>query len=185
MVKEGDKNTKFFHGVASRRRRNNMTKKIKDEEGNWHEKQEELEEVFLSYFSKIFSTSNHSNMKSVLQVMEGRISDAMNESLDKDFSEVEIKMALDQMNPNKAPRPDGMTACFYQKYWHIVVKDACSIILDFLNNGVSLSDINHTNVVLMPKTHSPISAKNFRPISLCNVVYKIIFKVLVNRTLIL
>ena len=55
-LKEGDRNTRFFHGVASRR--NNMILRIKDDGDIWHDKKEELEEVFLSYFSNIFSMSN-------------------------------------------------------------------------------------------------------------------------------
>ena len=74
-----------------------------------------------------------------------------------------------------------MIACFYQKYWHIVGQDISNILLDFLNNGSPLSAINHMNVVLILKVQSPSTLKEFWPISLCNVIYKIVSKVLVNR----
>ena len=54
-------------------------------------------------------------------------------------------------------------------------------VLDFLNNGNMLPDINHTNIVLIPKVKNPERMSKFRPISLCNVIYKIISKVLANR----
>ena len=54
-------------------------------------------------------------------------------------------------------------------------------VLDFLNNGNMLPDINHTNIVLIPKVKNPKRMSEFRPISLCNVIYKIISKVLANR----
>ena len=79
-----------------------------------------------------------------------------------------------------------MNALFYQKHWDIIGQDIGRVVIDFLNNGEltsreGLETINQTNLVLIPKKQSPSSAKDFRPISLCNVIYKIISKVLVNR----
>jgi len=53
--------------------------------------------------------------------------------------------------------------------------------LDYLNSGIMVPEINHTNIVLIPKVKNPEKMTDFRPISLCNVVYKIISKVLANR----
>ena len=85
------------------------------------------------------------------------------------------------MGPTKAPGPDGMNALFYQKFWHIVGNDVTTAVLDYLNNGNMLPDINYTHIVLIPKIKSPEKMTDFRPISLCNVIYKIISKVIANR----
>jgi hypothetical protein len=105
----------------------------------------------------------------------------MNEALLRPFSCEEIQHALFQMSPSKAPGPDGMTALFFQKYWHIVGNDVTSAILDFFSTGCMLSSVNFTNIVLILKVKSPESMIQFHPISPCNILYKIIFKVLVNR----
>ena len=54
-------------------------------------------------------------------------------------------------------------------------------ILDFLNHGIILPKFNETHVVLVPKTKSPKRVTEYRPISLCNVIYKLAFKTLANR----
>ena len=71
-----------------------------------------------------------------------------------EFTTEEVKVALFQMGPTKAPRPDGMNALFYQKFWHVVGDDVVSAVLDFLKNGNMLLEINHTNIVLIPKVKS-------------------------------
>lgn len=70
---------------------------------------------------------------------------------------------------------------FYQHYWHIVGSLVTQVVLDCLNGGSDLSFVNSTLVVLIPKVCNPVSVGDFRPISLCNVLYKIVSKVLVNR----
>ena len=81
------------------------------------------------------------------------------------------------MHPDKASGADGMTVGFFKKYWPIRGYDAIKVILGFLNNGEQLKEINHTNIVLIPKIKNPSTPKGYRPISLCNVVYKLISKV--------
>ena len=55
------------------------------------------------------------------------------------------------------------------------------VVLDFLNDGVMLPDLNHINILLIPKMKNTEKMSKFRPISLCNVIYKVISKVLANR----
>ena len=75
--------------------------------------------------------------------------------LDKEFTKVEIREALFQMYPNKAPRPHGMTTCFYQRYWELLGGDITKACLQVLNGNASLSSVNKTNIMLIPKVRSP------------------------------
>jgi hypothetical protein len=93
----------------------------------------------------------------------------------------EISSALNQMPPLKALGPDDFSAWFYQYNWATVHLKVCSAILHFLNIGDMDARINTTHIALIPKTLSHGTVIEFCPISLCNVIYKVISKVLANR----
>ena len=93
----------------------------------------------------------------------------MNQSLIKEFTREEIEVALNQMHLTKTPGPDGMSAIFFQNYWNIVGNDVIGMILNVLNFNMSMTEINKTNITLVPKIKNPTKMTDFRPISLCNV----------------
>jgi hypothetical protein len=106
---------------------------------------------------------------------------SMRDGLLADFTKEEIHEALKSMPPQKAPGPDGYMADFYQFRWDMVGEEVCDAALHFFNSVSMDAAINATNIVLIPKNCNPCSVTDFRPISLCNVLYKIISKVLANR----
>ena len=85
------------------------------------------------------------------------------------------------MKPIISPGLDGMPPLFYQSFWSLIGEDITSVVLDCLNNCKIPKEINCTDITLIPKVKSLELITDFRPISLCNVVYKIISKVLANR----
>nr|XP_027120233.1 uncharacterized protein LOC113737168 [Coffea arabica] len=99
----------------------------------------------------------------------------------KPVDEGEIKQTIFSMFPNKAPGVDGMSPCFSQSYWSIINVDIVHGISTFFHTGILLKTINETIISLVPKVDNPVMLANFRPISLCNVLYKSISKILANR----
>lgn len=92
-----------------------------------------------------------------------------------------MKAGLNAIGDLKAPGSDGMTSLFYKKYWETVGADVTREVLLFLNGGDLPSEWNQTVIVLIPKVPNPESLKDLRPISLCNVLYKVASKVLAGR----
>ena len=142
---------------------------------------EKIANVATVYFDNLFCAGNCDQMEECLNVVPKKVTPKMHDTLSSEFNTEEVKMALFQMRPTKAPGLDGMNALFYQRFWHVVGDTVVNAVLDFLNNGHMLPDINHTYIVLIPKVKNSEKMSNFRPISLCNVIYKIISKVLANR----
>lgn len=105
----------------------------------------------------------------------------MNDSLCRNFSDEEIADALFQIGPLKAHGPDGFPARFYQRNWGLIKSDVVRVVKEFFHTGIMPDGINATAIVLIPKVNQPMELKEFRPISLCNVIYKIVSKCLVNR----
>jgi hypothetical protein len=81
----------------------------------------------------------------------------------------------------KALGPDGFSVCFFQQNWTTVHREVSNAILHFFQSGELDAFINSTNIALVPKKHPPIHVTDFRPISLCNVIYKFISKILANH----
>ena len=133
------------------------------------------------YFDRIFTSSNPEEFAPIIQCIPQVITDHMNALLTRPITELEVKKAVFSLHPNKAPGPDGMSPVFFQKFWNIVKLDLIAAISSFFHSGNLLKAINETCSTLIPKTDSPTSVSQFRPISLCNVIYRIIFKILVNR----
>ena len=135
----------------------------------------------MEYFANIFTTSNPSSFDEVLEGMLPTVTEDMNSDLNRPFLAEEVQRALHQMAPLTTLGPDGMSLIFYKSFWHIVGNDVIMVVLSALNTGVVLESINTTFIALIPKILEPKKVSNFRPISLCNVIYKLIAKVLVNR----
>ncbi|XP_050252314.1 uncharacterized protein LOC126698852 [Quercus robur] len=102
-----DRNTRYFHTKASERKKKNTISKILDERGMWRESALEIAEVAVSYFEKLYRTSNPDKIAEVVEAIDPKVSAEMNQSLIKQFTREEVEAALKQMHPSKSPGPDG------------------------------------------------------------------------------
>jgi hypothetical protein len=180
-LKEGYRNIKYFHQKVAWRARKDKIKLLKDDDGVWKDTPSEMERMASSYFKELFTRDRSIEFTDLLNLLQVRVTIDMNEDLCKEFTEEEIGDALFQIGPLKAPGIDGFPTRFYQRIWATLKAEVVNAVkLLFLRREMP-NDVNDTAIVLIPKTNHPESLKDFRPISLCSVLYKIIAKCLVNR----
>jgi hypothetical protein len=180
-LKVVDRDTGFFHRQARWRARKNKITKLRKVDGTWVEDPNELKELLVAFFADLYRVDNEVNPRQVLSLVEPKVTQEMNEGLTEAFSDKEISDALFQMGPLKALGPDGFPARFYQRHWAIVKDDVVHAVRKFFHDGNMPEGINDTCIVLILKGNDPEELTDFRPISLCNVVYKIISKCIANR----
>lgn len=105
----------------------------------------------------------------------------MNEQLNKPFSAKEVIEALSQMCLTKALGLDGLPTVFYQKHWQMVKPRVIITCLHILNMQGIIGPLNYTYIAMILKIGKPRKVIDFRPISLCNVIYRIIAMTITNR----
>jgi hypothetical protein len=113
--------------------------------------------------------------------VDQRLSLEENEWLSRPFSLEELDFALKEMKNNTAPGPDGFSVQFFKTFWSFIRNDIKEM-LDSLHCGrLELWRLNYGVIILLPKVKPAVNVKQFRPICLLNVIYKIITKVLTIR----
>jgi len=182
FISLGDRNTTFFHTSTIIRRRRNRIESLKDDEDQWISDKEELERLAVAYYTRLYSLVDVSEVRERLPTggFTG-LSPFEKEQLDKPFTLEEVVVAVKSMGRFKAPGPDGFQPVFYQECWEIVGSSVTRFVLDFFESGILPQSTNDALLVLIPKVLKPEKITQFRPISLCNVLFKVITKMMVIR----
>jgi hypothetical protein len=175
-LKEGDRNTKFFHRLANSHRRHNFIGAL-DIDGNTTMDSEEIKDEIVHYYQSLYSESAHWRPK-----LDGLSFNRLNSEdaavVIRPFEE-EVQAAVNAMPGDKAPAgPDGFTLAFYQKCWRVLKADVMRVLHHFHAQGTFVRSLNAIFIALIPKKAGAKEVKDFRPISLLSSLYKIIAKVL-------
>lgn len=178
---EGDTNSKYFHTAATKRKKTNYISQLRSNEGDEITNHNEMSSFVIDYFRKIFAggelgVENDNQNESEA----GVISNAQNEKLVAELKFEEFSVAIKQMHPDKSAGPDGFNP-FFQQFWDLLGRDIFNCCKSWLTEYKFPANLNDTTLVLIPKKDNVEIMADLRPIALCNVLYKIIAKVLANR----
>ncbi|XP_024158077.2 uncharacterized protein LOC112165700 [Rosa chinensis] len=177
----GDRNTRFFHLTTLVRRRRNKIEGLYDSNGNWYTDSESMKRIAVDFFTNLFSLQSVEDIRFTIPWLFPNIDQLSMESLCRPITLLEAKNSLFAIGGLKAPGYDGFPAIFYQHHWQLYSCEIFRVVIDAFNSGIIPPGLNHTVISLIPKVDGPQHMANFRPISLCSTIYKVISKIIVAR----
>lgn len=176
-VHYGDRNTHFFHGTTTIKKRKNTYDMLQDSKGNWIGDQTQLEAMVTNYFTNLFTDSDNFEQACISGAFPA-LSEIDKSMLARAVIPSEIFNVITHMGAFKAPGPDGLQVAFYQSQWQFVGESICNLVRNIFNDPAQVNEINETFLSLIPKGDQVCHIKDFRLISLCNVSYKVITKIM-------
>ncbi|GKV39884.1 hypothetical protein SLEP1_g47585 [Rubroshorea leprosula] len=182
-LKEMDSNSAYFHAKVKERQHRSVINSILNSEGVRVTQPELIEQEFLMFYQNLFGKAKEGVQAVDMNVIRrGRVlTTEESEELCRPFTIKEVESALFSIPSNKSPGPDGFTSGFYRATWSIIKNDVTAAVLDFFDSGKILKQINATNITIVPKVSCPNVVSDYRPIACCNVIYKVISKLLTQR----
>lgn len=147
---EGDRNSKYFHAMASSWKNINKMLQLKKEDGMVVEDQAGMSNIAKEYFVNLFHEDNGMH-NLVTDVVSRCIIDDDNEKLIAPFFLEEFRIALSRMHPDKSPGPDGLNAAFFNRFWDLCGLDVFNACCHWLDMGYFPASVNDTTIVLVPK----------------------------------
>jgi hypothetical protein len=171
---QGDSNTAFFHKMSNGCKRKRTIFSLKDGDKIIQGTPDLLDHA-TAFYKNLFGPAIDYGIRLANDTWsaEEKMDDLDRESMDRPFSEEEIKNTIDQMENNKAAGPDGIPAEFYKVCWDIIKLDIMAAFNDFHRHKIDLKRINYGIITLIPKGPEADKIQKFRPICLLQVLFKI------------
>nr|GEY93480.1 putative RNA-directed DNA polymerase, eukaryota, reverse transcriptase zinc-binding domain protein [Tanacetum cinerariifolium] len=140
----------------------------------------DIKEAFLNFYKKKFSC--HDSQVSFPSFMLAHLLNTSDHNLlEAVVSMEEIKTTVWDCGSNKAPGPDGYSFLFIKRLWDLLKHDIHEFVVSFFSSGKFPQGVNFAIITLIPKVSNPLFIKDYRPISLIGLHYKIVAKIISNR----
>ncbi|CAA7053054.1 unnamed protein product [Microthlaspi erraticum] len=156
-LKVGDRNNKYFHKGVAERVAQNTIREIKS--------RDDFEGLTIASLEEIVP----------------RCREEDHDRFIREVTDDEIKKVLFSMPNDKSQGPDGYTSEFFRKAWSVVGVEFTTAVKYVFVKGFLPKGVNTTILALIPKKLGATEMKDYRPISCCNVIYKVVSKIIANR----
>ena len=181
----GDQNNKTFHRAIKTRQAHNLIREIRCANGRVVTTHSEIKREAENFFSGFLNQSPES-YKGVLEeelqdILNFRCSTEDCRLLEAEVNEEEVRKVLFAMPNNKSSGPDGFPCEFFKTTWAVISKDFTVAVQSVFRYGFLPKGVNSTILALIPKKLDSLEMKDYRPIACCNVLYKVVSKILANR----
>ena len=178
-AKNMDRNTKYFHSIATFKKRKKQLLELKIN-GRSIKEPRRIKIEARRFFKELY----HQKSLPIIKIQEGLVQKIQYQDavkLETIPTVEEVKEAVYSCDPAKAPGPDGYNLNFIRRMWDVIGSDFVNSVLNFFISGSFDKSINLTWVTLIPKTDGAEEMKDFRPISMVGCIYKVIAKILARR----
>lgn len=179
---EGDANTAYFQAIANGRRRKCSIPCLWDGE-TLLEHPEEISAHIYSFYKELFTASPRggASLAANFWPPEARVTGDENGGLTLPFSPEEVHGAIASMKAGSAPGPDGLPVAFFQKFWPVLRPVIMKMFHEFYIGTLDLARLNYGVITLIPKVVGATDIRQFRPITVINVLERIFAKVCAVR----
>ena len=158
-LKEGDKNTKYFHKIANSHRRHNSIQHLSIN-GELSSDLADIKAQIIEFYKNLYTEDV--GRRPLLEGLQfSSISSEEAGWLERPFEEEEILQAMSNMNDDKAPSPDGFPMSFFHACWPILRADLLAIFSEFHEFGSFQRSLNATFLTLIPKKANAVKIRDF------------------------
>ncbi|GAA0160574.1 reverse transcriptase [Lithospermum erythrorhizon] len=179
-LQEGDRNSGFYHNFVRRKRKRSAVLGILDE-GEWLTEPEEIAISGVNFFQSLFTQDTAAGDVELIDCIPPMVSDEDNEQLLSIPNLEEVKQVVFSLNKESVAGPDGFNGHFFHNFWDLIAGDMLQAVRCFLAGNPLHKGFTSTAIALIPKGDNPKSWKDYRPISLCSFVNKVMSKLISSR----
>nr|GEX61101.1 RNA-directed DNA polymerase, eukaryota [Tanacetum cinerariifolium] len=176
---EGDENSKYYHGTLYKQRSQLAIKGVLID-GTWTESPNLVKDEFFSHLQNRFGHPYSSRIQLEME-FPIQLSSKQKDDMECNITRKEIKRAAWDCGTDKSPGPYGFSFGFYKRFWCAIENDVVEAVNTFFQNAAFPKGGNASFIALIPKTHNANMVKDFWPITLIVIIYKIIAKILANH----
>ncbi|KAL0318219.1 UNVERIFIED_CONTAM: Transposon TX1 uncharacterized protein [Sesamum calycinum] len=180
-MKGGDQCSRVFFRKVAIRRANKRIFQISDKAGNTFTEPHDISNEFVAYYQRLLGgdrTDRAIDLRYLRPWARHIVTDEEASLLIRPITKDDVKTTVFDIEEDRAPGPDGYSSGFFKAAWPVVGEEITAAVMDFFTTGRLLKQVNATLITLIPKVCAPSLVTDFRPISCCNVIYKIITKIL-------